>query len=255
MTWVVSFYQFRALDDIEERRAAIEMACRERSIKGTVLLAAEGFNVALAGDRAALADLIATHFPNADAKWSRGKAATVSGRGDGDGQPSREDVFRRLKVRVKSEIVTFGQALEDETPVGERVDAETWNQLLADRRVVVVDARNRYESALGKFRGATCANTDTFREFPAFAAAELDPNQHPRVALYCTGGIRCEKASAHLLRQGFRHVYQLDGGILRYLAETNAAQSLFEGKCFVFDDRGSVGANDVESPIDGRPLA
>ena len=243
--WVVSFYKFCALNDIDERRAAIETACRQHPIKGTVLLAPEGFNVALAGERKALEGVVAAYFANVEVNWSRATASF----------PSPENVFRRLKVLVKDEIVTFGQTLDGKTPVGEHVGAETWNELLADRQVVVVDARNRYESALGKFRGAICANTDTFGEFPAFVANELDPERHPRVALYCTGGIRCEKASAHLLQRGFKRVYQLEGGILRYLAQTNAARTQFEGDCFVFDDRGSVGAEDVESMVDGPQAA
>ena len=231
MTWVVSCYGFRPLRDIEALRERIATACREQALKGTVLLAPEGFNVALAGRRDALLSVVATFFSDADAKWSRTTA---------------ERVFRRLKVRVKEEIVTFGRTLGSNDPVGKRVDAPTWDKLLADPQVLTLDARNAYESASGRFRGAICANTASFREFPAFVARQLDPSRHQHIALYCTGGIRCEKASAHLLERGFPHVYQLDGGILRYLAQASSATNTFEGKCFVFDERKAVTAQDVD---------
>ena len=235
MTWIVSFYQFCALRDLDALRQSIETACLQRALKGTVLLAPEGFNAMLAGEREALQSLVAAHFPSVDEvdeKWSRTAA---------------ERVFRRLKVRIKKEIVTFGDALNPNARRGEHVDAAKWNQLLADPRVLALDTRNDYESALGTFSGAVCANTANFREFPDFVAKELDPQHHQRVALYCTGGIRCEKASAHLLAQGFQHVYQLDGGILRYMAEIPSAENRFEGECFVFDERGSVAAKDVDA--------
>ena len=233
MTAVVSLYRFCALRDIDERRQAIEAACLRLSLKGTVLLAPEGFNVALAGRREALHRLIADHFPNVDAKWSFASSDAA--------------VFGRLKVRAKKEIVTFGSSLDAGARVGEHVDAAVWNRLLADPQVLVLDTRNAYESALGRFRGARCTNTASFREFPDFVAQELDPQRHRRVAMYCTGGIRCEKASAHLLEQGFERVHQLDGGVLRYLAETDATENEFDGECFVFDDRGSITSQDVDA--------
>ena len=148
-------------------------------------------------------------------------------------------MFGRLKVRVKHEIVTFGLPLSPLTRLGRRVDAATWDALLDDAGVTVVDVRNDYESEVGTFRGAKLAGTASFGEFRAFVSRELDPERNPRLALFCTGGIRCEKASAYLFEQGFEDVCQLDGGILGYLADRQCTDA-FEGECFVFDQRGTV---------------
>ena len=238
--WVLSFYRFCALADPHELRDAIEAACVERRLLGTVLLAAEGINAALAGARSNLESLLtalAPLLPDLRANWSVA--------------PPQRRAFRHLKVRVKHEIVGFGHALTTDTPVGEHVDARAWDQLCADAEVRIVDTRNDYESHIGTFRGATLAATRTFRDFPEFAERELDPVRDKRLALFCTGGIRCEKASAHLLERGFEQVYQLKGGILSYLAAVNAAarespsrpapaSGRFQGECFVFDERVSV---------------
>lgn len=225
MTSVASFYSFQTLAKVNDLRDELEEACRRLGLKGTVLLASEGVNAALAGDRTRIEHLIGSFFAGADAKWST--AAT--------GNP----VFHRLKVRVKDEIVTFGQQPSASSRVGRRVDAGAWDALLDDPTVVVVDTRNNYESEIGTFRGAKCANTATFGDFPDFVRRELDPARDRRIAMFCTGGIRCEKASAFLIEQGFEDVCQLDGGILKYLAETGAGNA-FDGECFVFDQRVSV---------------
>ena len=226
MTWVASFYRFRPIDDPDALRATITMACTQASLRGTVLIATEGVNAALAGPRCDLERVIQDHFADMDVNWSRAAP----------GNPP----FRRLKVRVKDEIVTFGQRLAPPLPVGEHVAADVWHELLDDPNVLVLDTRNAYESDVGTFRGAKRTNTATFNDFKAFVRRELDPERDKCIAMFCTGGIRCEKASAHLLAQGFEDVRQLDGGILRYLAETDAEASAFQGECFVFDDRVSV---------------
>ena len=223
---VASFYRFHPIDDVPGLRTAVETACTGRSLRGTVLLASEGFNATLAGRRDDLQYVIDRHFPGVEAKWSSASP----------GNP----VFRRLRVRTRSEIVTFDRLLSPSTPVGRRVSAAVWNKLLADPAVLVVDVRNRYESDIGTFAGAVRAGTENFRDFPAFAARELENDRARPVAMFCTGGIRCEKASAYLLAQGFEDVSQLDGGILKYFAETGIDDNAFEGECFVFDERVSV---------------
>ena len=225
MTAVASFYVFRTLDDLDTLRNSLDEACNTEGLKGTVLLAPEGVNAALAGARPGIERVVATHFPEADVKWSTAAADNP--------------VFDRLKVRLKPEIVTFGLELSPTTRVGAHVDAATWNRLLRDPTVTVLDVRNDYESDIGTFRGAKCASTATFGEFKDFVDRELDPDRDRRLALFCTGGIRCEKASAYLIEQGFEDVCQLDGGILGYLAEMGT-ESAFEGECFVFDQRVSV---------------
>lgn len=226
MTTVATFYRFEPIHDIAALRAAVEQTCLERSLRGTVLLADEGFNATLAGARADLAHLIERHFPGAAVKWS-----TAS-----PGNP----VFDRLKVRQQPEIVGFDRPLAPSTPVGERVRPTDWKRLIEDPTVLVVDVRNDYESDVGTFHGAKRADTANFRDFPDFAMRELSEHKQRPIAVYCTGGIRCEKASAYLLEQGFADVRQLDGGILGYFAEVTPDDNAFEGECFVFDQRVSV---------------
>ena len=225
MTAVASFYVFRTLDDLDTLRNSLDEACAAAGLKGTVLLATEGVNAALAGPRADIERVVAAYFPDAAVKWT---AAAP-------GNP----VFDRLKVRLKPEIVTFGLELSPSTRVGSHVDAATWDSLLRDPTVTVLDVRNDYESDIGTFRGAKRTDTATFGEFKDFVDRELRPDRDRRLALFCTGGIRCEKASAYLIEQGFEDVCQLDGGILGYLTETGT-DSAFEGECFVFDQRVSV---------------
>ena len=226
---VASFYRFRPVHDVHGLREAVEESCTARSLRGTVVLATEGVNATLAGSRGDLEAVIDRHFPGVDVKWS-------------SAAPSNP-VFRRLRVRIRPEIVTFEAPLSPSAPVGKRVSAVAWNELLADPEVLVLDVRNDYESDVGTFKGACRAATDNFRDFRDFVAREHGNDHRRPIAMFCTGGIRCEKASAHLLAQGFEDVSQLDGGILRYFAETAAADSAFEGECFVFDDRVSVTGN------------
>ena len=231
---VAAFYRFQPLRDVGRLVEAVEVACAARGLKGTVLLAPEGVNGALAGRREDVEAMLAEFFPTVRVNWSCAA--------------SPDAAFRRLKVRAKAEVVTFGESLAGQ-PVGEHVDAEVWNALLADPDVRVVDVRNSYETELGTFDGATPLETATFGEFREAVRAGLCGDGHQPVAMYCTGGIRCEKASAYLLAQGFEQVYQLDGGILGYLgkcaadAGEHAPVNRFEGECFVFDGRVALAAD------------
>ena len=243
---VASFYRFQPVHDIHALRDAVEASCTGRSLRGTVVLAPEGVNATLAGGRGALEAVIDRHFPGVVVKWS--SAAP--------GNP----VFRRLRVRIRPEIVTFGLPLSPSTPVGKHVSANVWNELIADPDVLVLDVRNDYESDIGTFKGATRAVIDNFRDLRDFVAREHGNDRRRPIAMFCTGGIRCEKASALLLAQGFEDVSQLDGGILKYFAATNHANNAFEGECFVFDERVSV-TRDLEQGSFvlcgncGRPLS
>ena len=226
---VASFYRFHPVHDMHGLRDAVAVTCAERSLRGTVVLAPEGVNASLAGGRGDLETVIDRHFPGVDVKWS---SAAL-------GNP----VFRRLRVRIRPEIVTFDLPLSPSTPVGEHVSPAAWNDLLADPDALVLDVRNDYESDVGTFEGAKRAATDNFRDFRDFVAREHGNDQRRPIAMFCTGGIRCEKASAFLLAQGFENVSQLDGGILRYFAETQDEDNAFEGECFAFDERVSVTSN------------
>ncbi len=234
MRAVMTFYRFVRLTRLTELAEALERAAATRALTGTILLADEGINATLSGERQALTafhDELLTLPPFADlpARFSGANPETA--------------VFHRLKVRVRREIVRFGQPDTDPAArTGDHVDAAQWNALLDDPDVLVLDTRNRYEIAVGSFPGAMDPGTRSFRELPGFVRERLDPARHPRVAMFCTGGIRCEKASSWLLGQGFRSVCQLDGGILRYLETVAPEQNRWQGECFVFDQRVSVNA-------------
>jgi len=229
---VASFYRFAELADPQALRATLAARCAELGLRGTVLLAAEGINATLAGPQAGIAALLAelTRLPGLDAlRVARSRAP--------------RNPFRRLKVRVRPEIVTHGiPGIAPHRRTGTHVAPREWDALLADPRLVVLDTRNDYEFRIGHFERALAPPMQHFREFPRFVAAQFAAGERPPVAMFCTGGIRCEKASAYLLEQGFTEVYQLDGGILRYLAETPAAESRWRGDCFVFDERVAVDA-------------
>ncbi len=229
---VATFYRFVALDDLDAWRGRIQALAESLALKGTVLLAEEGINATLCGARRRLEAFVAAlekepRFARLPVKYSSAAA----------GNP----VFYRLKVRIRPEIVSFDAPNRGaETVAGEHVDARRWNELLDDAGVTVIDVRNRYEIGIGAFAGAVDPEIDHFRNFPDFVRARLDPKKHPRVAMYCTGGIRCEKASTWMLNAGFEAVYQLDGGILRYLETVTPDQNRWQGECFVFDQRVSV---------------
>ncbi|MDB5626524.1 MAG: uncharacterized protein JWR73_2326 [Tardiphaga sp.] len=227
---VAAFYQFAALPDYADLRAPLRAFCNDRGIHGTILLAEEGINGTVAGDDAAIDALIAglrdgalfgARLHHLELKYSI----------------ASEMPFARMKVRLKREIVTLGDPQVDPLrAVGTYVDAADWNALIADPDVLVIDTRNAFEVALGTFEGAVDPRLASFSGFKDFAAG-LDPAKSTRIAMFCTGGIRCEKASSHLLARGFREVYHLKGGILSYLERVPEQDSRWRGDCFVFDDR------------------
>jgi UPF0176 protein len=239
MPQLLSAYQFVDLDQLPLRRERMRCAPAELGLLGTVLLAAEGVNFSLGGKSEALATWV---------EWladEQGIGQMVCNWQSVDHVP-----FLRLKVRIRPEIITFDPALKPgQVPTGQSLTPEQWHQMLLKGDVQLVDTRNQYEYQIGSFRQALDPAIDSFTDFGAWALTHLEP-QRP-VAMFCTGGVRCEKASAWLLANGFDQVYQLQGGILSYLREIAPEESLWEGECFVFDDRVSV---DHDLNPTGRPI-
>ena len=236
---LLSAYQFIDLDELPLMRERLQVRARELGLKGTVLLATEGVNFSLGGDSKALDEWLA---------W------LARSYGIGDPVINRMVVeqvpFLRLKVRIRPEIITFDPDLRPgQVATGQALSPDQWQRLLGDDQVQLVDTRNHYEYEIGTFSGAVNPQIDHFTEFRDWAIEHLDPERP--VAMFCTGGVRCEKASAWLLANGHDHVYQLHGGILKYLQAIPAGQSRWEGECFVFDDRVSV---DHELKPTGRPV-
>ncbi len=229
-TSVTTFYRFVRLQDLPELRQAIRDRCLALGLKGTVLLAAEGINATLVGPHRQLETFIAwlredARFCDIRPRWSE----------------TARSPFRKLRVRLKREIVTLGRPdLDPAATTGKHVPPDAWDALLEDPETLVIDTRNRYEVSVGRFRGAVSPDTESFRHFPDWVREQLDPQRHRRIAMYCTGGIRCEKATAFMLEEGFPEVFQLEGGILRYLEEVPPERSQWDGECFVFDDRVTV---------------
>jgi UPF0176 protein len=232
---VAAFYQFTALPDFRALREPLRSICAGLGLKGSVLLAHEGLNGTLAGSVDAIGALVeelqqgalfGSRLDRLELKFSQASVMP----------------FRRLKIRLKKEIVTLGDAEADPMlRVGTYVDAADWNELIAEPDTLVIDTRNTFEVEMGRFEGAIDPGLRSFGQFREFAARHLDPAKHRRVAMYCTGGIRCEKASAHLLARGFAEVYHLKGGILKYLEGIPESESRWRGQCFVFDERVALG--------------
>ncbi|MEZ5741834.1 MAG: rhodanese-related sulfurtransferase [Burkholderiaceae bacterium] len=215
------------LDDLPGRRESLLLAARRLGLCGTVLLADEGINGTIAGQGAAIAEWLS--WLRTDPRLS-GLQARQS--------VSPDKPFKRLKVRIKAEIVSMGQpGLGPASGVGTYVQARHWNALISDPDVIVIDTRNHYEVALGRFERAIDPGTRSFRELPQWLREQPFHARKPRVAMYCTGGIRCEKSTALLRAEGYPEVYHLAGGILKYLEDVPAADSLWRGDCFVFDER------------------
>ncbi len=232
---VAAFYRFASLPDCAALRDGLVAFCAEQGIRGTILLAAEGINGTVAGSGEAI-DALLAHF--GDGEPFAGRLAGI----DVKLSSAAEMPFRRMKVKLKREIVTLGvEGLDPATRAGTYVEPSDWNALITSDDVLVIDTRNRFEVAMGSFAGAVDPETRKFSQFPDYVRRSLDPAKHRRVAMFCTGGIRCEKASAFLLAEGFEEVYHLKGGILRYLEEMPAEDSLFRGGCFVFDERVALG--------------
>lgn len=227
---VAALYLFVSLPDFRELQPGLLACCEQAGIKGTLLLAEEGINGTISGSREGIDAVLA--YLKRDARM----APLDHKESYTDSHP-----FYRLKVKLKKEIVTLGvEGVDPNKQVGQYVEPEDWNALISDPEVLLIDTRNDYEVEIGTFKGAIDPKTHSFREFPEYVRAHFNPAQHKKVAMFCTGGIRCEKASSFMLGEGYPEVYHLKGGILKYLEQVPAEESLWEGECFVFDHRVGV---------------
>jgi len=228
-----ALYKFVHLPNYAALQTPIHAACEAYHIKGTILLATEGINGTIAGLPENMHKVL--HFLRTDTIFT-GAFADLEHKESF----ANEHPFYRMKVRLKKEIVTLGvSGVSPTKQVGTYVKPENWNALISDPDVILIDTRNDYEVDIGTFKGAIDPKTTTFREFPSFVK-KLDPAKNKKIAMFCTGGIRCEKASSYMLSQGFDEVYHLQGGILKYLENIPEAESLWQGECFVFDQRVAV---------------
>lgn len=233
MYTVAAYYRFFALADPAALREELRAAFAATDLLGTTLIAPEGINGTMAASPETIDLLLDFLAQRTGLSRSEVKFSTA------DAPP-----FRRLKFKLKREIITFRNAAVDPSRPGQYIDPQHWNELLADPDVLLLDTRNSYESALGTFAGAVTPPLDTFSDFSDYVREHLDPAKHRKVAMFCTGGIRCEKASAFMLQQGFPEVYHLKGGILKYLEDIPTASSQWQGSCYIFDERVSVDHND-----------
>ena len=241
---VAALYQFVDLPDFQDLQAPLFDLAKDCDLKGTLLLAEEGINGTVAGPEAGIDRFIAEiingplfggRLDNLELKYSY----------------ASKHPFLRMKVRLKKEIVALGRPdVNPNRQVGQYVEPEDWNALIADPDTVVIDTRNVYETRIGTFKNAIDPGTTNFRDFPAYVEQNLDNVKNAKVAMFCTGGIRCEKATAYMLEQGFKEVYHLKGGILKYLETVPQEESLWEGDCFVFDERVAVGHGLKEGEYD-----
>lgn len=231
-TVVAALYHFVRLPDYRDWQRPLLDCCTQHDIRGTLLLAPEGINGTVSGSPQGIEALLAllkadTRFANLEHKESQ----------------APEKPFHRMKVKLKKEIVTMGvPAVDPSNLVGTYLDAAAWNALMADPDTVVVDTRNQYEVDLGTFENAVSPHTQTFREFPEYVRRDLSDKKHQKIAMFCTGGIRCEKATSYLKQEGFEQVYHLKGGILKYLETVPPSENRWRGECFVFDQRVTVDA-------------
>ena len=226
---VVALYLFTKLSNCEELQVPIYRKAALSGIKGTLLLAKEGINGTVSGSPESIHELLTFLKAISELKHLTHKESWT------DKQP-----FQKLKVLVKNEIVNLGVDVDPMTKVGEYVPPSQWNQLIEQDDVILIDTRNDYEIGIGTFEHAIDPNTRSFKEFPKWVSENLQPQKHKKVAMFCTGGIRCEKATSYLLDMGFENVYHLEGGILKYLEDIPQENSLWKGECFVFDQRVSV---------------
>lgn len=227
---VCALYHFVPLDNFAALQAPLLKLMQAKAVRGTVLLAGEGINGTIAGTRAGV---------DAVLEWLRSdpRLAALDCKESHDTSVP----FYRSKVKLKKEIVTMGvEGIDPRSKVGTHVEPKDWNALISDPEVLLIDTRNAYEVEIGTFRGAVNPGTASFREFPAYVERQLDPARHRKIAMFCTGGIRCEKSTAYLKERGFDEVYHLKGGILKYLEDVAADESLWQGECFVFDNRVAV---------------
>ncbi|HTK38093.1 MAG TPA: rhodanese-like domain-containing protein [Pyrinomonadaceae bacterium] len=225
---IITFYEFKLMTALAEKRAALKSAMAEHSIKGTIILADEGFNSTICGRPDNIEQFVTQveRILDTNLVFKSTFHETMP--------------FRRIDVKIKPEIVTLKRSVDIKRGFGTHVSPSDWNEVLGQDDIVVLDARNDYEFGNGTFRNAINPGTKKFSDLPKFVAENLDPKTHKKVAMFCTGGIRCEKFAPYMKQLGFEEVYQLDGGILKYLETTRPEDSLWEGECFVFDDRITV---------------
>lgn len=234
MFLTVAFYHFVTLDNKNSFQEHIHNFCEANKIKGTILLADEGINGTISGKEKNIRDFLI--FIKKDSLFT-GLFSKLEHKESW----ASKNPFYRMKVRLKKEIVALGvNGVSPTKKVGKYVRPEEWNNLISDPNTIIIDTRNAYEVDIGTFKNATNPNTSTFRELPSFIEKNLDPKTPKKVAMFCTGGIRCEKATSLMLEKGFQEVYHLKGGILKYLETIDKDKSLWEGECFVFDQRVAV---------------
>lgn len=240
MFTICAFYKFTHLENFEKIRKPLKDFMQSLDIRGTILLAKEGLNGTISGGEKAIYKIIDflekdNRIKNIEYKLSY----------------SEENPFKRLKVKLKKEIVTIGiKDIDVNKSVGVYVEPKDWNNLIKDPNIVLLDTRNSYEHSIGSFKGAIKPNIESFREIPDYIDKNLDSYKDKKVAMFCTGGIRCEKSSSYILSKGVKNVYHLNGGILKYLEEIKEEESMWDGECFVFDDRVSVKHNLAQGEYD-----
>jgi UPF0176 protein len=241
---VITFYEFKKLTNLPEIKEKLKSAMDEFSIKGTILVAEEGYNSTISGTPGDIEKFIGILEETFDTTLKY-KSSFHSDR-----------PFLKAKVRIKKEIVTLRQKVEIEKGEGTHAKGADWNKIISDENTIILDTRNDYEVELGTFRGAINPKIEKFSDLPQYIAENFDPKEDKQIAMFCTGGIRCEKFAPYLKEMGFEKVFQLEGGILKYLEETPENESLWEGECFVFDDRITVDHNLKQGKTeDNRPLS
>lgn len=241
---IITFYQFKRLENLPEIKLTLKSAMAESSVLGTILIAEEGYNATVAGLKEDIAKFIGI-LEKTFATELIYKSSFHA-----------ERPFLKAKVRIKNEIVSLRQKVAIEKGIGTHVKPDEWNKLISDENIIILDARNDYEVEVGTFKNAINPRIEKFSDLPKFVAENYDPKENKRIAMFCTGGIRCEKFAPYMKTLGYEEIYQLEGGILKYLEETPAAESLWKGECFVFDDRIAVDVNLQKGKIeDNRPLS
>lgn len=237
---VAAFYKFVSLPDYESLKSKIEEVAIKNEVMGTILLASEGINGTVSGPEGGVRALLDFLKTDERLKGLEHKESWAE-----------ENPFYRMKVRLKKEIVTLGvEGVSPTKTVGEYVPPEKWNDLISDPEVTVIDTRNNYEVEIGTFKDAVNPATNSFRDFPDWLDSQENLPKDAKIAMFCTGGIRCEKSTSLLKERGFENVYHLDGGILKYLENVPESESLWDGECFVFDQRVSVGHGLKQGPYD-----
>lgn len=225
---IITFYEFKTLTNLPEKKESLKSFMRENEIFGTIILAGEGYNSTVCG------------FPENIKKFVIFAESVFQTELKYKSSFHEDCPFQRIKVKIKPEIVTLKQKIDIKKGFGTHKNAAEWNKIISDPETVILDARNRYEFQTGTFKGAISPETAKFSDLPAFVRQNLNPEKHKKVAMFCTGGIRCEKFAPFLKDLGFQEVFQLEGGVLKYLEEISEEENLWEGECFVFDERITV---------------